>query len=275
MANIESPSSVAPGDDAALDAVGVVPPISSALLGDLPRPEPVEREEGDRQQRDDDEHAPAHRLLQREPAMISAPLIARRPLRGRCPRARSARRAPRRRPRPPRPARARSAGCPRAWPARTSASRGRCRPRRRRRALSSCRRARRDDLAAGDDRHAVADQLDLRQQVRVQQHRDAALAQVLEQLAHRPPPGRVERAASARRAAAASARRSSPARSRAAAACPSTSPPRAGRRPRPARPARAARAARPRRRGDFASFWCSTSSSSALSQSGKRNSSAR
>ena len=55
-------------------------------------------------------------------------------------------------------------------------------------------RARRDHLAARDDRHAVAHQLDLGQQVRVQQHRDAARAQRLQQLAHRPPPGRVERA---------------------------------------------------------------------------------
>ena len=48
-------------------------------------------------------------------------------------------------------------------------------------------------------------------------------AQVLEQLAHRPPPGRVERARRLVEQQQPRRRRSSPARSRAAAACPSTS----------------------------------------------------
>ena len=56
------------------------------------------------------------------------------------------------------------------------------------------RRARRHHLAARDHRHPVAHQLDLGQQVRVEQHGDAAVAQRLQQLAHGPPPGRVERA---------------------------------------------------------------------------------
>ena len=51
-----------------------------------------------------------------------------------------------------------------------------------------------DELAAGDDRHAVAHELDLREQVRVQQHGHAALAQALEQRAHVAPAGRIQRA---------------------------------------------------------------------------------
>ena len=73
---------------------------------------------------------------------------------------------------------------------------------------------------------AVADVLDLAEQVRVEQHGDAAAAQLLEQVAHgapaRPGPAR----SSARRAAAAAASRPAPGRSRGAAACPWTSSPR-------------------------------------------------
>ena len=125
--------------------------------------------------------------------MIARRSSSRRPPRGRRPRARSARRAPRRPPRPRRPARGRSAGRPRASRARKSRvplpvststpPRATARP--------ACPRRR---PAAGDDRHAVADQLDLAEQVGVQQHRDAALAQLLEQLADRAPARRVERA---------------------------------------------------------------------------------
>ena len=65
-------------------------------------------------------------------------------------------------------------------------------PRRRRGELR--RRARRPRARRRDDGHAVAHELDLGEQVGVQQHGDAALAQRLEQRAHGPPPGRVERA---------------------------------------------------------------------------------
>ncbi len=61
-------------------------------------------------------------------------------------------------------------------------------------AAELARRARPDQLAASDDRHAVAHELDLRQQVRVEQHRDALATQVLEQPPHGAPPGGVERA---------------------------------------------------------------------------------
>jgi hypothetical protein len=44
------------------------------------------------------------------------------------------------------------------------------------------------------DHDAVADQLDLAQQVRVQQHRGSAVAQLFEQQAHGAAAGRVERA---------------------------------------------------------------------------------
>ena len=49
-------------------------------------------------------------------------------------------------------------------------------------------------LAVVDDRHAVADALDLAEQMGVEQHGDAAPAQLAEQVAHDPPPDRVERA---------------------------------------------------------------------------------
>ena len=55
-------------------------------------------------------------------------------------------------------------------------------------------RARGHHLAVVDDRHAVAHELDLRQQVGVEQHADAALAQPFEQAAHRAAAGGVERA---------------------------------------------------------------------------------
>ena len=71
------------------------------------------------------------------------------------------------------------------------ASRPRGRPPRRR-PRQLVRRARRDGAAAGDDRDPVADELDLAEQVRVQQDRDAAAAQLLEELADDPPAGRVQ-----------------------------------------------------------------------------------
>src|SRR5437870_2716054 len=46
-----------------------------------------------------------------------------------------------------------------------------------------CRRPGRDDLTREQDRDAVADELDLGEQVRVQEDGDAAAAQALEQLA--------------------------------------------------------------------------------------------
>ena len=51
-----------------------------------------------------------------------------------------------------------------------------------------------DQPALGDDRHPVADQLDLAQQVRVEQNGDVAAAQLFEQVAHDPPAHRVQRA---------------------------------------------------------------------------------
>src|SRR6266550_4292525 len=51
------------------------------------------------------------------------------------------------------------------------------------------RRAGRDDPTVVDDHDAVADELDLREQVRVEQYRDSALAQLLEQATHDTPPG--------------------------------------------------------------------------------------
>ena len=54
--------------------------------------------------------------------------------------------------------------------------------------------ARRHDLALREDDDAVADELDLAQEMRVQEHRDAAPAQLLEQPAHRAAAARVERA---------------------------------------------------------------------------------
>jgi hypothetical protein len=50
-----------------------------------------------------------------------------------------------------------------------------------------------DQLAIGDDRHPVADQLDLAEQVRVEQHCDVAAAQLFQQAADDPPSDRVER----------------------------------------------------------------------------------
>src|SRR5439155_15876223 len=48
-------------------------------------------------------------------------------------------------------------------------------------------RSRSDDLAREQDHDAVADELDLAQQMRVQQHGDAAASKLLEQRADRPP----------------------------------------------------------------------------------------
>ena len=45
-----------------------------------------------------------------------------------------------------------------------------------------------------DDHDVIADELDLREEMRVQQHRGAARTQLLEQAAHDAAPGRVERA---------------------------------------------------------------------------------
>ena len=109
------------------------------------------------------------------------------------PRATSATPGRRRSPRRPPPARARSAAHP---PTRSlehaRAVRGldldAARPAQLRRRPGG------DQLAAGDDRHAIAHELDLRQQVGVQQHGHAAVAQVLEQPPHGAPAGRVERA---------------------------------------------------------------------------------
>ena len=103
-------------------------------------------------------------------------------------------------------------------------------------------------LAAVDDRDAVADLLDLAEQVGVQQHGDAAAAQLDEQVADDPPPDRVERARGLVEQQQRAGRRRAPARSRGAAACPSTSSRRGGApsSPRPTSPA--ARRARPRRR---------------------------
>ena len=182
---------------------------------------------------------------------------------------------PRRRARPRRPARRRSAARPRARAVgksltpssvSTSTPRGRA---------SSAGGPALTSAPAGDDRDVVADQLDLAEQVRVQQDRDAAAAQLLEQLADDPParPGRARW--SARRAAAAAASRPAPGRSRAAAASPSTSPRPACRRRRRARPARAARRARPRRPPSRRGAGAARSTSSARHQPGKRKSSAR
>ena len=87
------------------------------------------------------------------------------------------------------------------------------------------RAARRHQLAAVDDRDAVADELDLGEQVRVEQHRDAAAAQLDEQLAHVAPAGRVQRAGRLVEQQQPRAGRRAPARSRAAAASPWTSSP--------------------------------------------------
>ena len=54
-------------------------------------------------------------------------------------------------------------------------------------------RARRDDLAGQQDRDAVADELDLGEQVRVEKHRDASPAELFEQQPDRAAPDRVER----------------------------------------------------------------------------------
>ena len=91
---------------------------------------------------------------------------------------------------------------------------------------------------------AVADELDLAEQVRVQQHRDAAPAQLLEQAADGAPAGGIERArglVEQERARGVADR--APARSRAAAACPSTSP-RRGRAVASARPTSSSSSAR-------------------------------
>ena len=50
----------------------------------------------------------------------------------------------------------------------------------------------RHDLAAGDDDDPVAHELDLAEKVRVEKHRDAAGAELLEECAHRPPAGGVK-----------------------------------------------------------------------------------
>src|SRR5205823_112732 len=50
----------------------------------------------------------------------------------------------------------------------------------------------RHDLAAEQDDDAVTDELDLAQQVRVEQHGDAAPLQLLEQRPHGTPPNRIE-----------------------------------------------------------------------------------
>ena len=55
------------------------------------------------------------------------------------------------------------------------------------------RRAGGDDATLAQDRDAVAHELHLAEQVRVQQHRDAAPLQLLQNVAHGAPPGRIER----------------------------------------------------------------------------------
>ena len=206
-------------------------------------------------------------------AITAAPFTSPPPPPGTHPRARSGAPGRRRSPRRPRPARARSAARPRG--------RGREHARAVRgldldaaRPAQLLRRPGGDHLAAGDDRHAVAHQLDLRQQVRVQQHGHAAVAQVLEQPPHGAPAGRVERA---RRLVEQQHARAADHRLRD---------------PEPLLHALRHRAHAPRRRvaepdrleqplalGGAAvrarQRWCMPSSSSAVSQSGKRNSSAR
>ena len=130
-------------------------------------------------------------------------------------------------------------------------------------------------LAVVDDRHAVADPLDLAEQMGVEQHGDAAPAQLAEQVAHDPPPDRVERArglVEQQQPRAADERLRD---ARGAAACPSTScstrrPPSS---PSPTSASSSARSAAPPVEPDRR--WCRCSSSSALAQPGKRKSSAR
>ena len=124
-------------------------------------------------------------------------------------------------------------------------------------------------LAVVDDRHAVAHALDLAEQVGVEQHGDAAPAQLGQQVAHDPPPDRDPARSSARRAAAGAGRRPAPARSPGAAACPSTSPRRGARPRRRARPAPAARRARPAPPVEPDRRWCRCSSSSARRPAGE------
>ena len=148
-----------------------------------------------------------------------------RPPRGRRPRACSPARG-RRRPLARRDqARRRSAAPPRARRPRSSRVPGAGLDLDPARARELGRRPALDDLAADEDRDPVADQLDLAEQVRAQQHRRSR-ARAPRRAARGRPAGRPGRGRSwARRAAAGAARRPAPGRSRAAAASPSTSPP--------------------------------------------------
>ena len=120
-----------------------------------------------------------------------------------------------------------------------------------------------------EDVDAIADQLHLRQQVRVEQHRDAATAQLFEQARERSGARSGRGRWSARPAAAAAASPRAPGRSRGAAASPSTSPrPACRRRPKADQLEQSARSAAPP--AEPAERWWSCRTSSADDQPGKR-----
>ena len=132
------------------------------------------------------------------------------------------------------------------------------------------------ELPARDDRHPVADELDLAEQVRVEQHRVTPRSRSSSRSARtvRRPDGSSALVGSSR-SRHARRRRRAPARSRAAAACPSTSPRRGGRARRPGRRARAAPRAPPRRRRSRRAAGAARAARPPLTQPGKRKSSAR